>query len=155
MTGPDATAQAKTLIADMTQPSAMNPQKRVLQAGDHAEVIALAQAHFTAALAAATALGHWTPDGTMPQPDRMDWWQAASGEPAQRERAKDAECRKAATGVTATHRRPGLAGRLAALLRPSPACTRYARPTTAPATLPRLGRRSRPTTGTRSRTRRG
>jgi len=26
----------------------------------------------------------------MPQPDRVDWWRAASGEPAERERVKAA-----------------------------------------------------------------
>ena len=85
MTGPEHFRAGEHLIAAITQPDAMSPQKRILQAGDHAQVIALAQAHFTAALAAATALGHEGEGRTMPSKDRAAWFDAA------------AECRKAVT----------------------------------------------------------
>ena len=90
MTGPEAYTESLRL-ARKAADYVGEPSVAHVQAGQ------LSQTYALLALAAATALGHWTPDGTMPQPDRMDWWQAASGEPAQRERAKDAECRKAAT----------------------------------------------------------
>lgn len=61
----------------------------------------LAQVHATLALAAATALGSWTADGTLPQPDRMDWWRTASGEPAERKRIRDAEAAEAAEWAAA------------------------------------------------------
>lgn len=54
-----------------------------------------AQVHATLALAAATALGRWTESG-MPQPDRMDWWRVASGDPAERQRTKEAKAAEAA-----------------------------------------------------------
>ena len=59
------------------------------EAAAAAQELAFAQVFATLALAAATALGTWNESG-MPQPDRMDWWRAASGEPAERERVKEA-----------------------------------------------------------------
>ena len=84
-TGPEHYRAAEMLIESITVPSETIPQRRVLMNGDHAQVIALAQAHFTAALAAATALGHEGEGRTMPGKDRAAWFDAA------------AECRKAAT----------------------------------------------------------
>ena len=89
MTGPEHFRAGEDLIAEITQPSAMNPQKRILQAGDHAEVIALAQAHFTAALAAATALGHLVEGGPLGA-DRYAWICAASEHPGQQRRISEA-----------------------------------------------------------------
>lgn len=58
-----------------------------------------AQVLATLSLAAATALGTWTETG-MPQPDRMDWWRAASGEPAERQRSREAEAAEVAEMMT-------------------------------------------------------
>jgi hypothetical protein len=58
-----------------------------------------AQVHATLALTAATAMSTWTEAG-MPQPDRMDWWRAASGEPAERERVKNARAAELAEFAT-------------------------------------------------------
>jgi hypothetical protein len=85
MTGPEHYREAERLTMAVTKPGAILPQSRVLDHGDHGDVIALAQVHATLALAAATALGREGEGRTQPGKDRAAWFDAA------------AECRKAAT----------------------------------------------------------
>lgn len=91
MTGPEHYREAERLIA-----IAENPYDFELTQAERHTIALGAQVHATLSLAAATALSHWTPDGTMPQPDRMDWWRAASGDPAERQRTKEAKAADAA-----------------------------------------------------------
>ena len=55
MTGPEHYREAERLTMEVTKPGAMLPQNRVLEHGEHGDVLALAQVHATLALAAATA----------------------------------------------------------------------------------------------------
>jgi hypothetical protein len=82
MTGPEHYREAERMLA-----SARNYDGQ--PSTHHVQFGQLAQVHAALALAAATAMSTWTETG-MPQPDRMDWWRAASGEPAERERVKNA-----------------------------------------------------------------
>ena len=83
MTGPEHYREAERLAELATK------------SGHRDAYAALAQVHSTLALAAATAMSAWNETG-MPQPDRMDWWRAASGEPAERKRIKEAEAAEVA-----------------------------------------------------------
>jgi hypothetical protein len=55
VTGPEHYCEAERLIANITRAGAMLPQNRVLEPGDHSDVLALAQVHATLALATALA----------------------------------------------------------------------------------------------------
>ena len=98
MTGPEHYAMAERLLADIDcdGPRLWSDERDRATRGYGAETVAaVAQVHATLALAAATALGAWNETG-MPQPDRKDWWRAASGDPAERRRIKEAEAAEAA-----------------------------------------------------------
>jgi hypothetical protein len=70
MTGPEHYAEGERLLAIAAE------------ANDWEPLAARAQAHFTAALAAATALAHFRPEG-QPEADRMAWYRAASEGPGE------------------------------------------------------------------------
>lgn len=97
-TGVEHYAEAERLIAGITHAGALLPDNRVLDCGDHSQVLQLIQAHATLALAAATALGHREASdhedsyGTsiLPDDDYTAWWKAASEGPAARQRRQDA-----------------------------------------------------------------
>ena len=82
MTGPEHFREAERLTAVVTKPDALTGH-RLLNSGDHRDVLALAQVHATLSLAAATALGNEGEGRTQPSKDRAAWFDVAS------------ECRKA------------------------------------------------------------
>lgn len=96
MTGPEHYRKAEEALSILDVERDVEDWDAALLAGHIALAISAAQAHATLALAAATAMSTWTETG-MPQPDRMDWWRAASGEPAERERVKNADRAEFAT----------------------------------------------------------
>jgi len=73
MTGPEHYREAERLTAVVTKPDALSGN-RLLQPGDHRDVLALAQVHATLALAAATAVG----STDLPSGDWDDWRFVAS-----------------------------------------------------------------------------
>jgi hypothetical protein len=56
MTGPQNYTEAERLVSVVTKPSAVHPAHRVLEPGDHRDVLLLALVHAVQGLAAATAL---------------------------------------------------------------------------------------------------
>ena len=89
MTGPEHYAAAERLLRILTKP--VEHGGTVIDASMNPNVAAAAQAHATLALAAATALGHCTPEDTFPDADRRAWYVAASEGPGEKQRQREAK----------------------------------------------------------------
>ncbi len=84
MTGPD-----HYLNAESDLEHAANADSKGRPA-DAAYWMQAAQVHAALALAAATALGHYTSEDDFPQADRMAWYVAASEGPGEKRRQQEA-----------------------------------------------------------------
>lgn len=88
MTGPEHYRIAERILGTIAE----TPEDSV---GSVAAAATAAHAHATLALAAATALQRHSYE-SFPQADRMAWYRAASGQPAEIERQRDAREAEAA-----------------------------------------------------------
>ncbi len=75
--------RSEQLIDAITSPHPLDPQKRILQAGDHTQNLLLALTEAVLASAAAAALQFSVGDG-MPSDARQDWGRVLNGKPARK-----------------------------------------------------------------------
>lgn len=96
MTGPEHYREAEKILDILNEERDPEEWALSVKDGDVAVAMAAAQVHATLALAAATALANHQAIGLMPEADSAAWYRAASGQPAENRRMKEARAAEVA-----------------------------------------------------------
>ena len=96
--GPEHYQAAERLLRILTKP--VEHGGTVIDASMNPNVAAAAQAHATLALAAATALSHYSPETGLTDADRRAWYVAASEGPGEKRRRREADAAELAEFAT-------------------------------------------------------